>query len=578
MRGGWLECGWALWIVCSACSGSIQAPYAGGDAGAGNSAGPAAADGGGGSGGGASSTPGARPGSSGTAGASGAGASGASTSASPLVRRLSRAELDNTLADLLGDTSAPASRLLPEDLYGPYDNDALGQLASGALIDSLDAMAADVAARVAGDAALRARLVPCQPLSDSDADCYRQTVAALLPRALRRPVDDQDVAAYLPLLALANEAEQTELPGFDMALSLLLRAVIQDPEFLYRVEAGNAGAEARQLTDFEIATRLSYLLWGTTPDPELLADAEAGRLRPLDERARVFARMWSDERTRRQLERFHAMWLGYRAIPHSAALAESFARETGALLGRVIFEEAQSYLHLFTFSETYVDSALAEHYGLPAPSQSEGWVSYPDGSGRAGILSHGSVLSAFGKFTDTSPTQRGIFVRTRLMCQDIPPPPPTVSADKPPAGTQDAVCKFDRYSEHRSSPACAGCHALTDAVGFGLENFDNAGRYRTHDEGLTQCTISGEGEITGVGTFRGPEQLGALLVDSDLIAPCVVQQFMQFALGREPDFSGADAALLSSLLADFRSQDHQFQRLVESFVMSDAFAQHREQP
>jgi hypothetical protein len=164
------------------------------------------------------------------------------------------------------------------------------------------------------------------------------------------------------------------------------------------------------------------------------------------------------------------------------------------------------------------------------------------------------------------------------MCQPIPPPPPTVAADKPPAGSQDAVCKYDRYSQHRRDTACAGCHALTDAVGFGLENYDNAGRYREHDDGLTQCSISGEGEVSGVGSFRGPAELAALLVDHELVAPCVVQQFVQFAMGRKPEPDGGDAALLASLGEQFRAQSYSFAGLVEAFVLSDAFAQHTEQP
>jgi hypothetical protein len=164
------------------------------------------------------------------------------------------------------------------------------------------------------------------------------------------------------------------------------------------------------------------------------------------------------------------------------------------------------------------------------------------------------------------------------MCQPILPPPPSVAADKPPTGSRDAVCKVDRYSQHRSDSACAGCHALTDAIGFGLENFDNAGRYRTHDEGLNECTIRGEGEIAGVGSFVGPKQLSELLVDNDLIAACVVQQFVQFALGRAPGASAQDAALLASLGDAFQAQDHSFKALVEALVLSDVFAQHTEQP
>ena len=489
-----------------------------------------------------------------------------------LSRRLSRAELDHTLRDLLADESAPATRLLPEDLYAPYDNDAPTQQASGALVDSLEALAEDVSERALQSATARAALIPCQPANAQDADCYRRVVQGLLPRALRRPVNDAEVATYLPLLDLANDPAQTQANGFDMAVRLLIQALVQDPEFLYRIEAGNAGAVSRSLSDHELATRLSYLLWGTTPDETLLADAGAGRLRSAADRGKVWERMWSDPRAKAQLERFHAMWLGYRAIPHPAPLAAAFARETNALLSRVVFEEPQSYLNLFDFPETYVDATLAEHYGLPRPAQGPSWVQYPEG--RAGILSHGSVLSAFGKFSDTSPTQRGIFVRTRLMCQPIPPPPPSVAADQPPVGSQDAVCKQDRYAQHRKDAACAGCHALTDAVGFGLERFDNAGRMRTHDDGLPQCSIAGDGEIAGVGRFNGPQALGELLVSANLIAPCAVEQFLQFALGRPP--TAADGALPEQLQRTFSANEFDFASLVKAYVTSDAFAQHTE--
>jgi hypothetical protein len=180
------------------------------------------------------------------------------------------------------------------------------------------------------------------------------------------------------------------------------------------------------------------------------------------------------------------------------------------------------------------------------------------------------VLAAFGKFSDTSPTQRGIFVRTRLLCQEISPPPPSVDADKPPTGDQDAVCKADRYLAHRTSSSCSGCHKLTDSIGFGLENYDLAGRYRTHDEGLTQCRIDGAGEITGVGTFRGPKELGALLIDHGLLDACVVQQYLQFALGHRP--GAAEAPALTQFTSKFAAGEHDLRELILSFVESDAFA------
>jgi hypothetical protein len=489
---------------------------------------------------------------------------------SSVARRLSRAEFDNTVRDVLGDDTHPATRLLPEDLYAPYDNDYRMQSASGALIDSLEALANDVAARVVADATLRERLVTCTPSGPGDATCFRQVTEAFTRRAFRRPVSSSEVDAYMTLLAFATEDNPDVPHDFYTAVELLVRSVLQDPEFLYRIEVGKDAGQKRvfALDDHAIAARMSYLLWGSTPDDTLLGDAEAGRLVDAKSRTQIARRMLEDDRARDQLHRFHAMWLGYRAIPHSAELAGAFNSETTALIDRVVFDEPQSYLNMFSFPETYLDDMLADHYGLPRPSGGQGWVEYGD-SGRAGILSHGSVLSAFSKFSDTSPTQRGLLVRTRLLCQTIPRPPANVKADQPP-GDKDAVCKYDRYAQHRTSSSCAGCHDQMDPIGFGLENYDNAGVYRTHDEGLSQCSIAGQGEIVGHGTFSGPAQLGKLLVDQELVQPCITSQLFQFAVGRPAE--AQEAGELSELQASFAAHDYQLAELIVSYVGSDAFA------
>jgi hypothetical protein len=282
----------------------------------------------------------------------------------------------------------------------------------------------------------------------------------------------------------------------------------------------------------------------------------------------------ADDRARAQLHRFHAMWLGYRGIPHEAALVQAFDQESKRLIDRVVFDEPQSYLGLFSFPQTYLTTFLAEHYGLPAPLGDAGWVDYGD-SGRAGILSHGSVLSAFSKFADTSPTQRGIFVQTRLLCNVIPPPPANVDVDQPPGEEGEAVCKYDRYAAHRdSSTSCQGCHSQIDPVGFGLENYDIAGRFRDHDDGQPECLIEGQGELPGHGTFHGPAELGALLVDSGVLDRCVVQQLSSFALGRA--LLDTEAGMVDALRAGFESDGHSLTALIQNFVEADAFARRKE--
>jgi hypothetical protein len=227
---------------------------------------------------------------------------------------------------------------------------------------------------------------------------------------------------------------------------------------------------------------------------------------------------------------------------------------------------------LFTLKETYLDVALADHYGLSHPSGAQGWVSYGN-SGRAGILSHGSVLAAFSKFSDTSPTQRGIFVQTRLLCQDIPPPPANVNVDQPPAGGA-SMCKTDRYAQHRASSSCAACHGRIDPIGLGLEKYDVAGRYREHDDGLPQCLLDGVGELPGYGTFQGPGELAQKLTENDLIDACAVRQYLTFAAGRR--LRADEQALVDSELASFRGSKRDLAEMIVAFAASDVFALRKE--
>jgi hypothetical protein len=522
---------------------------------------------------------GANPGGAGAGGGSGAsGQAGTPSSASgaleSAVRRLSRTELDNSVRDVLGDTTAPAAQYLSEDEYAPFDNDYTLQRASSALIDSLEVFAEDAAA-FAVSPENRGRIVTCTPAGPDDEACFTQTLSELGLRLFRRPLSDEELTAYLALLPFATEDNPYVENDFYTAVELGLRSMLQDPEFLYRIEVGvpSATAGVVGLDDYEIATRLSYLLWGSAPDPALLDAAAEGALVASGRRRDEAERLLADQRARDTLHRFHAMWLGYRAIPASPELVLAFDLETSSLIDRVVFDEPSSYLSLFTSPDTYLNDLLAEHYGLPAPAGGEGWVDYGD-SGRAGILSHGSVLGAFGKFSDTSPTQRGIFVQTRLLCNEVLPPPANVNVDQPPTA-DDAVCKIDRYAAHRSTPSCAGCHESLDPIGFGLEAYDATGRFRTSDEGHPECLVTGDGELPGYGTFNGPAELGQRLVESGELEDCFVQHVLRYAVGRE--LRDGDAGTAAGLLESFVASGYSAQELLLSYVTDERFAQKREE-
>jgi hypothetical protein len=492
-----------------------------------------------------------------------------------LSRRLSQNELNATLFDLLGDDTQPARTFLTEDELAPFDNDYTLQIASSALIDSMDALGADVASRALADPVQRARIVPCVPAGAGDAVCFRSFVETFGRRALRRPLSTEEVDRYLELQAYSVEVNEHVPTDFYTGVELVVRAFLLDPEFFHRVEAGTPSGEAGvlKLDGYAIASRMSYLLWGTMPDDTLFADAAAGLLDSAEGRRTAAERMMSDERAKAQMFRFHGMWLGYRAIPHNAQLVAAFNRETTSLIDRVVFQNKESYLELFRSRQTFVDDELADHYGYERPENGEGWV-VPADSERAGILSHGSVLAAFSKFTDTSPTQRGILVRSRLMCLPIDRPPPNVDTDRPPPAMGDAVCKKDRYAAHTTIQSCAQCHSQMDPIGFGLERYDIAGRFRMHDDGAPNCAIEGVGELPGHGTFSGPRDLSEKLIAGHYVENCLTEQFYTYAIGRQLDASeGSQVQAMVQLLAD---NNFRLDRMIVEFIASEPFALMRE--
>jgi hypothetical protein len=568
-----------MWCL-EGCHGSISstAGEAGGTTGGAGTSGGAAARGG--SGGSAATSgnsgkggAGARAGAGGSAGQSGSAPT--PTALESGARRLTRSELDATVRDLFGDDTSPAQKVLAEDEFNPFDNDYTLQRASRALIDSLEALADDVAARALSPAA-RGKVVPCTPSGAGDTACFRETVTALGLRLFRRPLANDEVSAYMTLQAFSTEDNPDVPNDFYTGVELVMRSMLQDPEFLYRLELGTPAAEAGVygLGEYELATRLSYLLWGSTPSDELLARAAQGGLSAASARRSVADGMLDDSRARDAVHRFHAMWLGYRSIPASAELASAFDLETTHLIDRVVFDEPKSYLELFTSPQTYLNNLLADQYGLTRPSGGEGWVSY-GASGREGILSHGSVLAAFSKFSDTSPTQRGIFVQTRLLCNKIDPPPANVNVDQPPSSAS-SVCKYDRYAAHRTTASCAGCHSNLDPIGFGLEQYDIGGRVRTHDDGHPECSIDGQGELPGYGTFSGPGELAEKLVASGELSGCFVQQWLSYALGRRVGEN--ETGVVDELTRGFSDKSYAAKELLLDYVGSERFALRREEP
>jgi hypothetical protein len=493
------------------------------------------------------------------------------------ARRLTSIEYRTSVFDLTGVDVTDASLVLPTDDRRPFDNDFTQQTASQALIDGADLLAGEIAAEVVADPTLRSQVVPCTPSGASDEACYRNFLVSFGRRVLRRPLTDAEIDGFVThFMPHAEEASD-----FWVAVDSGLRAFLQHPHFLYRIEIGDAVpgvAGMYRLNDYEIATRLSYFLWGSTPPDWLLDEAEAGALTDGDKLKAAAVEMLAEPHALQRLSRFHAMWLSYEQTPTSE-IGTGMMGETEALLKRYLLDEHKSWSQLLLAEESFLTPALATHYGLPEPANAEGdWVSYGD-SGRRGLLSHGTFLGAVAKFDDTSPTQRGLLIRTRLFCQTIEKPPPelNVNTDEPPAAADPDACKPERYTMWKTD-GCSQCHAMMDPVGFGLENYDSSGRFRETEPDRPDCVIDGKGELDGVGEFSGPAELGELMIESGEVDACVARQVYKYAMGRSA-LDEHDYALLGRLVEASRidGADLRIDALVSEFVSSEAFQLRREE-
>ncbi|MFO0596137.1 MAG: DUF1588 domain-containing protein [Myxococcaceae bacterium] len=480
------------------------------------------------------------------------------------LRRLTRQELDDSLSRLIGDGAHRALAIMPGEQLEPFDNATDKQRASAVWIEAAEQLADETAAAVMADPTRRAALVGCSPSGSADMTCLASFTRSFGRRVLRRPLTDAEVTEFMNLTPVALERGD-----FWTAAEVVLRRLLQDPEFLFRVESPS------DLSQYEIASRLSFFLQGATPPDWLLDSADRGELATPDQRRAAGRKLIDEPLGRAHVLSFHAMWLGYTSLPHTVDLNAAMTAETNALVKKVVLDDRADYRTLFTADSTWVNATLAAHYGLSVPVAGSAWVPYGS-SGRKGILSHGALLSNGVKQSDTSPTLRGKWIRNRLFCEEIPPPPPNVTADVPPPSTGGLVCKKDRYQVHDMVQSCAGCHTQMDPIGFGLEQFDRAGKFRTAEESHPECLITGEGSLTGFGSFRGAAGLADLMVSSGTVETCVVKQVFRYSTGRREQ--GDDAALLAALTTGFTEKGRKFDELLLDVVSHPVFAQRRETP
>jgi len=492
------------------------------------------------------------------------------------MRLLTRYEYDNTVRDLLGDTTAPARAFAHENKSGLFENDAaVHQVSKDVVRQYLDA-AEDIATRAVTER--MPLLVSCDPLVSGEAVCGQQLVASLLPRAFRRPADAAETAAFAALFdaALAQY-------GYVEAVSLTTQAILQSPQFLYRIENVPAGAAPGDLVavgEYEMASRLSYFLTGSMPDADLLAAAAAGTLADPEALELQARRLLESPAGRASVADFHRQWLGLDGLGSVAkdplafpdldatTFAADWNDSVQQFIAHVFFTENATMAELFGAPQVFLTPELAAFYQASGQDPVTGSWTIP--GKRAGLLTQPGLLGMLAYPDGSSPVARGVFVRKRLLCQELAPPP-DVPLD-PPSPDPNATTR-ERFAEHTSNPACAGCHALIDPLGFPFENYDGAGRWRTTENGQP---IDASGEIIGIddpsalGPVADAAELSARLATSTDAQACVVENWAIYALGRRLD-DDLDACSVESLQATLADSDGDLLELMVAITLSDAF-------
>jgi mono/diheme cytochrome c family protein len=431
-----------------------------------------------------------------------------------------------------------------------------------------------------GTTASRQQIFLCQPTSASEESaCAKQILAKLTRLAFRRPVNDADLA---PLLAFYERGRQTG--DFAEGIQKALEALLVAPEFLLRVESDpkNAAPGAvYRLSDLELAARLSFFLWSSIPDDELLALAEQGRLSDATVLQQQITRLLDDKRSEAFTSNFAGQWLQLRNLEtvtpdpvvfatFDEALRQAFRRET-ELFFESVLRENRSVLALLDADYTYLNQRLAEHYeikGVYGPQFRRVTLDATARANRGGLLGQGSILTVTSYPNRTSVVQRGKWILENLLGAPPPPPPPDVPDLKPKASDGRLLSMREQMELHRTNPICASCHARMDPIGFAFENFDGIGKFRVKDAGLP---IDCSGKLPNGTQFNGPAELKKILLTAhrDEFVATVIEKLMTYALGR--GLEAYDAPTLRAIARVTEKDDHRLAALISAVIESKPF-------
>lgn len=558
-----------LLLIASACTGTIGAHGHFDDPAAQGASGVNGNPAGGGGGTGASAGGGGASGNGG--GAGGSGGDGAFAPGSAALRRLTREQYDATVRALLGSDVALTTELENDvAINGSVSIGTSRATISPTATEKYENAAYELAAQAVAPER-RARLTDCTPSAAIDTACTEDFVRTFGRRAFRRPLTTAEQARYV---ALAEEAAM-ELGNYWSGLEFAIAGFLQSPSFLFRSELGEpdpADPSRLRFTGYDMAARLSFLFWNVTPDDALLDAAEAGELVTLVGVQEQAQRLAEDPRAQAALETFHAERLGLEeldSLSKDGALFPGAGPELGAAMREDILKTIANvtldgdYRDLFDTDVVFANDALAELYGVE-PSQGDEPSHLPADSARLGILGKAGLLAMNAHSRETSPTRRGKFVRERLLCQDIPAPPPNVVTTLPEPDPNAATMR-ERLERHRTDPACSGCHGKTDPIGLAFEHFDAVGAFRETDDGHA---LDVTGELDGE-PFDDARELALLIRERSEATECVVRQLYRYANARVE--KGGEASAIDALVARFAASGYRLPELLLAVAESDGF-------
>ena len=426
------------------------------------------------------------------------------------------------------------------------------------------------------DTPSRQRVFVCRAKTVAEeTPCARQIISSLARRAYRRAVRDADVDALFSFY----QQEKTRTGNFEAGIEMALRRILADPEFIFRFEPTPAGVVAKtpyRISDTELASRLSFFLWSSIPDDELLKLAIDGKLHQPAVLEKQTRRMLADPKARTLVTNFANQWLYLRDLKSANPdvtvfpdfddnLRQGFQRETEMLFESVMRED-RSVLDLLDADYTFVNERLAKHYGIPN-------VYGPDfrrvpvpADARRGLLGQGSLLLVTSNANRTSPVIRGKWILENLLGSQAPTPPPDVPPlEEKPTATAKSV--RERIEQHRANPACAGCHKIMDPIGLSLENYDAIGRWRSEDEGVK---IDASGQLVDGTPIDGPAALRkALLARGDVFVAAMTEKLLMYGVGRETKYY--DMPAVRTIMRDAAKNRYRLSDLIVGVVKSPAF-------